>query len=274
MAKQRSQSRLASRRTKDNRNLIRISVWTGSVIVIGFILFLCAFGIERLFFSKNPHFTLKKIDVSIAKGAVNSKLIKEKLELKVGKENIYDIDIEYLRNKLLKGPIIQDVEVRRIIPGTIQINVFGRTPVAQLLYQGGKTIDIHGYIMPNGTDAQTHNLPVLTGIPNANNMTAGMRLTDKLSLKALEFLKIRASMKNGEWLYVKLIQCNSRDDELIVYLHANNEHRIRENAKIIYPAKGVETAMKRVMRILDLRSIAAQPTGLIIAKYDRVPVTP
>ncbi len=264
--------RSAARRTKGREALIRTGVW--GAVAVGVLLFviLSCVALENLFYSRNPHFTLRDVQVETIKGTVDPAFVQRKLKLQPGEDNLYALDLAELRRELLEDPIIQEADVRRVLPDQLLVTVYGRTPVAQLLRKGGLLVDASGYIMGPGRQEETLTLPIVVGVPNAGKAREGTLLNEPALQSALEFLKYRATMNRGNWLDVRFVQCNMQYEELIIYLHKNPEFLIRDNAKLVLPTRKMYDALTNAMDVIEIRSLARQPTAEINATYQRIPV--
>ncbi len=266
--------RALARRFPAKHVVIRFGVWAAVLLGAGLLLALFAVGLEKLFYSRNPHFTLRDVDVRQAKGSLEPDFIERKLALVPGEDNIYDLDLEDLRRKLLQDPIIQEAEVCRVLPDKLEVTVYGRTPVAQLVRRGGLLIDANGYVMAPGTKEEMLNLPVIVGAGEAVAAREGIQVQDPDLRTALDFLALKARINNGNWLDVQFIQCNPQHGQLIVYLRQNKECYLLPGARLVLPTRNLKDALVNSLQILQVRSLAHQPTGQILAIYDRIPVLP
>ncbi|OVE81471.1 hypothetical protein BVY04_03155 [bacterium M21] len=267
---------MKSRPKFDKRPLIRAGIIL--FVVSTFIGAICmsAVGIDRLFFSANPHFIVREIQILRTKGNLNDEDIKARLELNIDEQdyNIFALDLGELREKLIVDPIIEEAEVLRKLPDTLEVIVSGRTPVAQLLTRNGKTVDAKGYLMPYGRTETLRNLPIIRGIKNVKNASFGTRLNDPMLAKALEFLRHKAMSSSGNMIEISSICCNPRYNELNIILKENRKHSILRGARLDLPVNGMEHAFKRTIVALEARSYARQPSGHIKAIYDRLAISP
>ena len=247
------------------------------VLVASFCLIIYSIksGITHLFFSSNPHFTLKHIDIEIVKGVLTEQDITNQLKLKVGETNLFSIDPGMLRNRILEDTLVQELEVRRLLPNRLSLIVYGRTPIAQIISRGGYLVDADGIILRSNQKSEIKKLPIITGIPGIKNYKIGQELDHAFVLKAIEFLKLKEVITNGTWLDVHLIQLNENHSEFRVYLNQNKNRFIREGAQLILPIDHTKEAVMRAISILEHRVQARQPTSFIDATYEkRVPVRP
>jgi cell division septal protein FtsQ len=93
----------------------------------------------------------------------------ESLVAGLGQEQIFDVDLEAYRRRLLDSPWVADVHLTRVLPATIRIAVVERQPfaaarVGQQLYLVDKTGSIIGDYGPAHGD---RDLPVVNGLATA-----------------------------------------------------------------------------------------------------------
>jgi hypothetical protein len=269
------ETRKSSRQTddpKDSRLMVLSRVMLWGLITCAVIVSLCLvqYGIYRLFFSTNPHFTIDKIEIEIATGIVSESYVRQHLELIEGKDNLYDREPAELRQMLLDIPLIHEADVRLIVPGTLRLTIYGRTPAAHLLNRKGRMIDDDGVVIfaPAGTLLPP--LPLITGIPNLDSHATGEQIKETGVLAALEFLKLKRGSAKGNWLNVDLIQLQK--GQLRIYLHKHADAFIEEGATIIMAQKDLPASFKKLFYILDQQIAAAEPISEINLTYDRVPV--
>jgi cell division protein FtsQ len=83
----------------------------------------------------------------------------------IRRDNIFRIDLEYLRTKFMKSPWIKEALIRREFPGTIKINLIERVPEAIVDYGDSfYLVDGEGVIIERLRERRGHFLPVITGI--------------------------------------------------------------------------------------------------------------
>jgi hypothetical protein len=255
--------------------LIRAGVWGMAFCAVVTAMLMSWFGLRRLFFTRNPHFTLERIDVDVSMGNLEKRDIRALLELEPGTDNLYAINPEEIRNTLLEDPIIEEVEVVRILPDTLHINVVSRTPVAQLLHKGGKTIDAAGYVMPPGKTDAIRNLPVILGIRDVADAPIGTRISSMGLHTAINFLRLRDEIPlANRMLDVQSLACQEKAKTLIVILKGNPTYSIRSAARIYLPTDGLEAALRKGLDSLQVRSLARQQSAYVNCTFRRIYITP
>ena len=89
----RSRSRTPSQKGAfiERGTLIRIGVWTLAVCAVVTAVLMSWFGLRRLFFTRNHHFTLETIDVHVTKGNLEKREKRSRLMRQIRK---YEIALE------------------------------------------------------------------------------------------------------------------------------------------------------------------------------------
>lgn len=126
-----------------------------SVLILGVMAF--------YLFSQSPFFAVQRIEGKGLQHLSLSGLIQES-GLSKG-QNIFRIDTAQVRRRLTKDPLIERVEVKRLLPHTIVIEVTERQPRALFLAKDTLlVIDRAGYCLDKISAMRSYNLPVITGI--------------------------------------------------------------------------------------------------------------
>jgi cell division septal protein FtsQ len=274
-----SSSRSSSRKSNSKRQfqrtaVLRYAVWAIAIIALLGGVVGSGYGMNRLFFTGNGHFLVRDIQVIVGKGALNEDEIAERLGVSLDETNLYDVDLEQRRADLLEDPLIQEVEIRRILPSTLQVTAYGRTPVAQLQKNGGRLIDGHGIILPPSPRRETLSLPVITGIGGVSDFATGETISDNMVLDALRFLELRDLQQHGYWLDVNYIQLDPSYKQLRLMLRAKESLLIRDGAMIVLPVDDMAAALGRVIRVVESRSRSHQPTSEINAVFEKPAALP
>mgnify|MGYP006296493169 CR=1 FL=1 len=268
----RPNGRLAKRKLAWRRHAVRLGVRVGVVVLMLTAVGLVLHVLERLFYSGNPHFTLE--NVHVPRGDLASTEVVDRLKLELGADNLYALDLGQMRERLLQDPVLQEVEVRRVLPDSLHVSVYSRTPVAQLLRRGGPTLDSEGYVMKPSDGLGARELPILAGIHGASRIRHGQRLTQAPVAAALEFLRLKAERPDGHRLQVhRLIWCAS-SGHLRAVLRGNAEYGICRGAEVVLSPDDLASSVDRALRVVEIRSLANQRTGYIDTTYRRVPVLP
>lgn len=231
-------------------------------------------GVHALFVSANPHFTVREIEVELGKGELAEDAVLAQLGVTPGQDNLFRLDLGDLRQSLIDDPLIQTAELRRVLPATLRVTVYGRSPVAQLLRNGGRLIDAEGIVLPRSSKRETLSLPVITGIPALEEVPVGAALADDMTHHALQLLHVRETAAKGHMLDIDFIQLDRSRMQMRVFLRGKTALLIRDGCQLNIPVDRVQTAIARAIEIIETRSRARQPTGFMDLSFDRVPVRP
>lgn len=116
-----------------------------------------------LFFSRNPKFELKVINVT-SDGRLTPDFFCERAGLQTG-TNLFSVDFDKLRKKLEEVPLVESVTIERKLPDTLNINVIERVALAQIRWNPRALpflIDRHGAVIPMTRSGQS--LPLIEGL--------------------------------------------------------------------------------------------------------------
>jgi len=152
------------------------------VITAGFLLW---FGVKvtgQLLFSRNPAFTLRRLIIR-SDSPVTEDYIRGKKGISEG-VNLFSFSIRSIRDEFLRGaPNFKSMEIIRIMPDTLSVEVTERTPVARIGREGGFVVDGEGFVF--GPRSRKQNLPVVVGYKGAL-----LRPGDRIKGNAADAVKI------------------------------------------------------------------------------------
>ncbi len=160
------------------------------IVVIALVLF-AFFYAKKLFFSENPHFTLKNISVS-ANGYWNNRVseLSKIVKLEINQTNLFAISLTEIRNKLLKEKEygIANVEISRVLPDTLNFKIQEEIPCAVLYNSNSSLVITDKSILINRkyTGELGENLPVVTGFNLKNAVDIPQTFTNQKSLYGKE----------------------------------------------------------------------------------------
>lgn len=119
-------------------------------------------SLAAFLFLHSPYFTLKEIRVVGA-----SRFSQDELRFLLGvKEevNLWSLNPDQLSERLKENPLIERAEIRRILPGTLEVSLTERVPVALVpYYRYFLALDSHGVAISMIESLASANLPVITG---------------------------------------------------------------------------------------------------------------
>ena len=102
-------------------------------------------------------------------------------------ESIWDTDLERIREKLARLPQVKSVEVSRMFPSNIRIDIEERKPVALLISNGLWGIDRDGILLPRFRPEVGLDFPVITGL-HVKEHLPGKPVTNSRVLALADFL--------------------------------------------------------------------------------------
>lgn len=198
----------AKKQRKRDKRLKRIKFFLKLILLIGVISGIIAFA------TCSPIFNIQNIEVTNNKQLTPETIISLS-ELSVG-QNIFKFWKNDVENKIKSNAYIESVELKRVFPNKLQINIQEREPKFSVPVLGEYAyINTQGYILEI-TQNQL-NLPIITGISTKEEeIKPGNRLNNK-DLTELEIiLKIISAMKENQLdKEVTSIDISNKNDYII-----------------------------------------------------------
>lgn len=156
-----------SKNKSDGKMLVRRGLVVVLMILLAAVLLFSVFaGLKyaaSLFFSRNPKFELKIINVT-SDGRLTPEFFCERAGLQTG-TNLFSVDFDKLRKKLEEVPLVESVKIERKLPDTLNISVIERVALAQIRWNPRALpflIDRHGVVIPMTRSGQS--LPLVEGL--------------------------------------------------------------------------------------------------------------
>lgn len=121
----------------------------------------------------------------------NHRLSEEELSIMthIERDNIFKINLEALRNSIMKSPWVREAMVRRELPGAIRINLIERVPDAMIDYGDSfYLVDGEGVIIERIRDRGGHLLPIISGV-DLSETRLGEACTSKGLMEGLALLR-------------------------------------------------------------------------------------
>lgn len=163
----------------EEQRTARLKMWRALAALALFcvataLLVLALFYMRKAFFSSNPHFKLKKLEIingSFWKG--REKALSNRIGIRPG-DNLFAVDYRNLRRKLRAIPGIEQADIVRILPDKLHIKVTERIPRAILSNPAGRNVvDENGVVMPRSESAVHGSLPVILTVPGRTSYRQG-----------------------------------------------------------------------------------------------------
>jgi cell division protein FtsQ len=109
---------------------------------------------------------------------------------------LFDIDLQGVRQRLLRSPFVDRVTVRRNVPNEVTIEIEERLPVAALSVDRMLLIDAEGIVLPSVRSADAGDLPLITGAVPAAECVPGKRIASPAVRDALVLLDMARSISD------------------------------------------------------------------------------
>ena len=103
-------------------------------------------------------------------------------------ENIYDLDLYAMRQRIQQNYFVKNADVNRHLSGELTLSIVERIPVATLVLNRLLYIDAEGYVLPSFRPERVFDLPVITGSMPLADCLPGRRITDGPVREALDIL--------------------------------------------------------------------------------------
>jgi len=131
-----------------------------TAVAAGLLVWLGVRFAGGLLFSRNPAFTLSRLIIR-GDSPVTEDYIRGKQGIREG-VNLFLFNIRSIREEFLRGaPNFKRMDIVRILPDTLSIEVTERTAVARIGREGGFVVDGDGFVF--GPRARQASLPVIVG---------------------------------------------------------------------------------------------------------------
>ena len=159
---------------KTRRATVKGHQRTQKVLVVAFLVLvllgamaLAGLGLKaagEVIFSKNERFTIRHLEIRTDPGAViTPMLVREYVDISEG-TNTFAVDIQKVRRDFLKrAPNVKSMEITRILPDRLLIELHERVPIAHIKQRRAADVhvDEHGFLF--AARPRKGRLPVITG---------------------------------------------------------------------------------------------------------------
>jgi cell division protein FtsQ len=218
-----------------------------------------------LFFSRNPKFELKTIDIA-TDGRLTPSQLCEYANLKPG-VNLFTIDFAALRKKLEEVPLVESVAIERKLPDTLSIRVIERVAMAQIrwsLHGLPFLIDRHGVVLPMMRNGQS--LPLIEGLKLEKNLRPGNQVDTPGVRQCLDLLAACDELGLGAQVAFGAFDLRYPD---FVNVTVNGETSVR------FPHHSAREKLVRLVSVLQLSNEQGQRIRTVDLTPDgrNVPVT-
>ena len=168
-----------------------------------------------------PLFTLREIKLVGAKYLTSDDIIKI-ADIYLG-EPLFQLETDQVAARLMNDLRIEEVNVRRNLPNSLEVNIKERKPVATIVCDYGYLdLDRQGIVIDSYKNLKTMKIPMITGV-KVSDLYIGDEVKDPTVKKILEFLqKINENSLNK----ISEISIKS-EDYLIAYTNTEKAVQIR-----------------------------------------------
>ena len=264
----------------------------GAIVLLTVALVIVIYGTRfcwRKFYIENPELNVQEIIVTETEnysgpkvaGKISVYTILSELGVETDlNNNIIELDIRHIRERLEQEPILKNIEVRKIMPKTLSIKFEERTPQA-IIFCGAKTcyIDQDAVILPlrHKDDTQlkydTAGLPMITAVQTPDALKPGEHVTDKFINASLDLLRKIQTHPSNTYLKIKQIQISSQDDMLITTAVPHPSSKVfAPNSTVIFPVFGMNEAVARLFHIASHYGKRPPITKLDVSYKTNIPL--
>ena len=163
-----------------------------------------------LFLFVSPVFSIQEVIVNGAEKLSESVYISLS-NIQIG-QNIFELDKTAIKDAILEEPYVENIEIKRIYPNKVEINVTERK-ASYMIESFGQYIylDRNGYILERNSELL--NLPIIKGYEtDMENIEIGGRINENDLPKFNDLIKITDSLRDNN-ITAKLTSIDISDDE-------------------------------------------------------------
>lgn len=201
-------ARGSDRRLSKSRSLL---IWALFIVFIGGFGVLSFLGIRFVghsLFDENELFHVSSLDIKNG-DVINRDLVMEYAGLNEC-SNLFGINIGTMREKLLLVPRVQSVEISRRMPGTLELRVTERVPIARIEMKGYfLSVDNDGFVL--GPTKNATRLPVIVG-HGMPGLRPGVDLKGTRVMEAIEVLFVCDTSPIGRGIRIAQLNVKGKEE--------------------------------------------------------------
>lgn len=152
----------------------RKNLWLAFGLFLTLLILLGAgiFFAERMLFSRNQRFLLRRVEIrseQVGYWHNRDERLTGYLRLTPGRDNLWQLDLRELREKLLRHPSVKSCTMTRVLPDKLVVSIVERLPRAALGNPGSPYLLSDDLVVLLRSESMpiADTLPVLTGFPPA-----------------------------------------------------------------------------------------------------------
>ena len=162
---------------------------------------------------------LWKSELRIAEIRVNGNTIvpdKEILSLANidAQQKLYSVDLQAAQSRVMQNAFIKTATVNREAPNVISITVRERIPIAAVVLDQIKYLDVEGVVLPSAHPDNIFDIPVLTGVFQPGDFAPGKQIAGSNVREALDILVTAQQL--GDELYRRISEVHIENGKDIV----------------------------------------------------------
>ena len=178
------------------------------VVGLGVLSVLGVRFLGRALFQENELFKVRKINIETSGVVVTRDMVAGWAGLNKC-SNIFETSIREQRERIMKAPRVKKVEISRRLPGTLDLNVTERSPIARIEKKGAfLSVDLDGIVMDN---RNVSHLPIIVG-HGISDLTPGADLNETLIMNALEVLLVCETRPVGRDIRISQLDIREKDE--------------------------------------------------------------
>lgn len=145
----------------------------------------------------SPYFQISKVEID-GNHILQKSDVKQLVEQAIG-QNIFRVNIQLIKNRLIKDLWIETAKVRRKFPDGLQIKIKERTPFAKIETYGGKKflIDRNAFVIKKIENQEYQMLPAIFSNNNIDYRIGRSLKTEEIK-KGISFIEKILSLKKSD----------------------------------------------------------------------------
>jgi len=171
------------------------------ILLVSIILIICAGQVWK------SSLTVKNISIAGNK-LVGTNEIMQLVGVKQG-TLLFSTNLTEIQNNVMSHYYIKNAIVKRNLPHTIAVEVEERVPIAIVNSAKLYYVDDEGVVLPRPVSSTLLDIPLLSGVSDGENISAGSRLKSESIQEALSLLRIMRVLNRPLYHAISEVQVNS-----------------------------------------------------------------